>query len=343
MASNAESNPTEVKPVIGITLGDFNGIGPEVALKSVASPQVQNACRPVLIGPADMYPYFSTLFNLRVSLEVLPAPNRLFSWENVAVLNIGGKKKFRITPGTFTRQSGLLAGESLAYAALLCRKGELDAMVTSPVSKEALHAAGYHFPGQTDMLAAYTRSRNVVMMFVSGSTRVALATIHIPIKKVAPTLTRQFLSGKLTTILLSLKEDFGITSPRIALMGLNPHAGEDGTLGKEEQTTILPVVKKFQKQGHRIEGPFPADGFWAKERHRNYDLTLAMYHDQGLIPFKMQFFSTGVNFSAGLPIIRTSPDHGTAFDIAGKGQANPQSMIHAIILAAHIAKRRKRL
>jgi 4-hydroxythreonine-4-phosphate dehydrogenase len=331
------------KPIIGITLGDFNGIGPEITLKSLLSPQVKQACIPVLIGPQEIFSFYCGTLNLPVTLEEIIHPKFSLSSKNISIINIEGKKKLHITPGRFSRQSGTLAGASIFNAASFCVNGDLDAIVTAPVSKEALHSAGYRFPGQTEMLAKYSHSQNAVMMFVNGSTRVALATIHIPVGRIVKSLTKKLLTTNLTTIISSLASDFGISSPRIAILGLNPHAGENGTIGREEQEIIIPVLRRFQKTGYRVEGPFPADGFWGKDRYSEYDITVAMYHDQGLIPFKMRFFSTGVNYSAGLSIIRSSPDHGTAFDIAGKGQADPRSMIQAIKLAAQIAKRRKHL
>lgn len=333
--------PQVLKPIIGITLGDYNGIGPEIILKSVLRPEIKNACVPVLYGPYQVFEFYHRRYHLRIKFEPIDHPKLSPESKNISIVNFQAGKTFKITPGKFSRHSGFMAGTSLSLAASDCLAGGIDAIVTAPVSKEALHTAGFRFPGQTEMLAKHTHSGDVVMMFVSGTTRVALATIHIPVNKIAKTLTRPLLSAKLTTVLSSLRYDFGVRSPKIAILGLNPHAGEKGAIGSEEQTIIVPLVHQFQKKGIHVEGPFPADGFWARGRHREYDLTLAMYHDQGLIPFKMRYFSTGVNYSAGLSIIRSSPDHGTAFDIAGNGNADPRSMIEAILLAAQIAQRRK--
>ena len=340
MSKKQKRNSGSPKPVIGITVGDYNGIGPEVALKSVLKPDIRKICAPVLYGPLQVYEYYRRKYRLRLRFDPIDHPRLSPESDSLPLINFQEGKHLPITPGKFTRQSGVIAGTSLALAASDCLAGNIDGIVTSPISKEAIHAAGFRFPGQTEMLAKLTHSGDVVMMFVSGSIRVALATIHIPVHQVSTNLTKSYLSSKITTVLSSLRTDFSIRSPKIAVLGLNPHAGEHGAIGKEEQIIIEPVIHRFRNRGIRIDGPFPADGFWGTNRHREYDLTLAMYHDQGLIPFKMNHFTTGVNYSAGLPIVRTSPDHGTAFDIAGSGTADPTSMIESIRLAASILQRR---
>jgi 4-hydroxythreonine-4-phosphate dehydrogenase len=216
----------------------------------------------------------------------------------------------------------------------------IDAVVTAPVSKKALHMAGYRFPGQTEMLQRLTRSANVAMMLVSDAMRVGLVTIHLPIRQVARALTSALLRDKIETIHQTLLTDWRIANPRLAVLGLNPHAGENGDIGTEEKTVIVPVVRRLQARGMDVHGPFAADGFFGRYTPGTYDAVIAMYHDQGLIPLKMSSFGTAVNVSAGLPIVRTSPDHGTAFDIAGKGIADPRSMIEAIRCAARIAANR---
>jgi 4-hydroxythreonine-4-phosphate dehydrogenase len=244
--------------------------------------------------------------------------------------------------GVTSPDAGVCAGMAIERAIKLCMDKDVDAMVTAPVSKEALHFAGYNFPGQTEMLAMLTRSDRVTMMLLSKTMRVALATVHVPLKSVSENLFIDRIVEKLDTVNSSLRRDLGIAKPSIAVLGLNPHAGENGAIGTEERDVIIPAIKKAQEKGVNAVGPFPADGFFASQAFKKYDAILAMYHDQGLIPLKMSGFDEGVNFSAGLKIIRTSPDHGTAFDIAGKNMANPGSMISAIQLAASIIEQRKK-
>jgi len=230
-----------------------------------------------------------------------------------------------------------------SLAALLEHKKNLRASlgIGTPASKEALHLAGYNFPGQTEMIALFTRSQQVAMMLVSNTMRVGLVTIHVPLKEVAGRITKEKLLEKIGIIDASLRRDFAVKRPSLAVLSLNPHAGEHGDIGKEELEIIEPAIEEARKNGMLIQGPFSSDAFFGTGAHKKYDAIVAMYHDQGLIPLKMSSFGKAVNFSAGLSIVRTSPDHGTAYDIAGKGVARLDSMLEAIKLAITISKRRK--
>lgn len=330
-----------MKPVIAITIGDFNGIGPEVTLKSIVSKEIQRSIQPVLVGSLEIYQYYAKL--LKIECEFVPVDSLKSKIKpgTVPVITVQSVTSKNIQFGKNSPDAGVCAGIAIERAIKMCLDKEVDAMVTAPVSKEALHFAGYNFPGQTEMLAMLTRSDRVTMMLLSSTMRVALATVHIPLKQVSENLFPDRIVEKLDTVHRSLKGDLGIAKPSIAVLGLNPHAGENGAIGTEERETIIPAIKKAQEKGINASGPFPADGFFASGAYKNYDAILAMYHDQGLIPLKMSGFDEGVNFSAGLKIIRTSPDHGTAFDLAGKNKANPGSMISALKLAASIIEQRK--
>ncbi|HBQ61551.1 MAG TPA: 4-hydroxythreonine-4-phosphate dehydrogenase PdxA, partial [Balneolaceae bacterium] len=237
------------------------------------------------------------------------------------------EKTISVTPGYQTEKSGLVAMKAIEMGIELCTSGSAQALVTAPISKEAVNLAGYNIPGHTEFLATQTGTQEVLMMLVSGDLRVSLVTTHIPIREVAQKISAALIERKLEILSQSLKEDFGIEKPKIAVFGLNPHAGDGGVIGREEMDLITPLLKKLQPNIHNtiISGPFPADGFFGQQLHKEFDAILAMYHDQGLAPFKLLSFGKGVNFTAELPIIRTSPDHGTAFDIAGKGMGNPSS------------------
>jgi len=236
--------------------------------------------------------------------------------------------------------AGRVAGRAIMSAVRLAMEGAAQAIVTAPVSKKGLHRAGYRYPGQTEFVQHLSGSTRVAMVLASGTMRVGLATIHVPLRRVARILTPELLEVRIRTIHEALITDWRIRAPKIAVLGLNPHAGEGGEIGTEENLVITPVVRRLQKSGLNIAGPFPADAFFARYRKGSYDAIIAMYHDQGLIPLKMSSVGSGVNVSVGLPIVRTSPDHGTAYDIAGKGCADPGSMIEAILLAAWMANGR---
>ncbi|RCK77396.1 MAG: 4-hydroxythreonine-4-phosphate dehydrogenase [Ignavibacteriae bacterium] len=329
-----------MKPKIGITMGDFNGIGPEIVLKAVLSPQIKKICVPILIGSTDVFEYYAKLLKLKLTLkevEYIPETNS----EAIPIIPV---RKFRIPkilPGKLSFEAGRLAAESVIAAAVLSLNKEIDGMVTAPLAKESIHFDGIPFIGQTEMLAAITKTENYAMLLTHDKMKVALATIHIPIKKVSEELSARVITEKLKVLDISLRKDFAIKAPKIAVLGLNPHSGENGKIGKEEIETIIPAIKQAKNRKINVTGPFPADGFFGSGLYKHFDAILAMYHDQGLIPLKLLGFETGVNFTAGLPIVRTSPDHGTAFEIAGKGIANPSSIISAIKEAVKIIKNRK--
>lgn len=324
-----------MKPIIAITIGDFNGIGPEVALKAAANPAIRKVCNPLLVGPLNVFEHVRSDLKLRMKLEKSSLP--IVKGSITPVLDTGDGIWADVQYGKISKTAGKNAGAAIERAVELCVKVQADAMVTAPVSKEALNLAGYNFPGQTEMIALLSRSQRVAMMLVSKSMRVGLVTIHVGIKSIPEHLSKEKVAEKIRIINESLKKDFQVKKPHIAVLALNPHAGENGLIGTEDGELVVPAIQEVKAAGTDVEGPFPADAFFGKQSHKRYDAVVAMYHDQGLIPLKMTSFGKGVNFSAGLNIIRTSPDHGTAYDIAGKGTANVSSMIEAIKLAVTIS------
>jgi len=325
-----------VKPTIAITIGDFNGIGPEIALKAAVHPSTRKICTPVLVGPLNVFEHIRESLKIRVKLEkaLFPCKQRLF----LPVVDVGEGLWADIRYGTVAKNAGKTAGISIEKAVDICMASKVQALVTAPVSKEAMQLAGYNFPGQTEMIALLSRSTRVIMMLVSSKMRVGLVTIHAPLRSIPDSISSEKIIEKAKTIADALKRNFRIQKPRIAVLGLNPHAGENGILGSEEKEIIEPAVEGIREAGIDVVGPLPADAFFGTQSYKSFDAILAMYHDQGLIPVKMSDFGTTVNFSAGLNVIRTSPGHGTAFDIAGKGKADISSMLEAIKLAARFAQ-----
>lgn len=325
-----------MKPTIAITIGDFNGIGPEIALKAAVHPSIRKLCTPVLVGPLNIFEHVRETLKIRVKLEkaLFPCKQRL----SLPVVDVGEGLRSDVRYGTVAKNAGKTAGIAIEKAVELCVAHKVQALVTAPVSKEAMQLAGYNFPGQTEMIALLSRSTRVVMMLVSSKMRIGLVTIHAPLRSIPDNISSEKIIEKAKTIAESLKRDFRIQKPRIAVLGLNPHAGEHGILGSEEREIIEPAVAEIKKLGIDAVGPLPADAFFGKQSYKSFDAILAMYHDQGLIPVKMSDFGTTVNFSAGLSVIRTSPGHGTAFDIAGKNKADISSMLEAIKLAVKFAQ-----
>jgi len=327
--------------VVAITIGDYNGIGPEVALKAAASRTIRANCTPLLIGPFKAFEYYAKKLSVRRKILRVDSLADAIGRSEIAILDICPDFSEKIRPGKLAKESGLWAGRAIEKGVEFCVNHKADAIVTAPVSKEALRLAGYGYPGQTEMVTVLSRSKRSIMVMASGFARIALATIHLPISEVSRSLTKEAICERLKIFDESIKRDFGVRSPKIAVLGLNPHAGENGLIGNEENEVIKPAIEEAHSMRINALGPFPADAFFGTYRQGYYDGILAMYHDQGLIPLKMQAFNTGINFTAGINIIRTSPDHGTAFDIAGKGIANPSSTIEAVKLALEISKNRK--
>jgi 4-hydroxythreonine-4-phosphate dehydrogenase len=294
------------RPRIGVTVGDPAGIGPEIARKAAADAAVSSTCDIVLYGPSE---------------ESAIAP---------------------FARGRVSAEAGRAAYDAVVSATADAMAGRLDAIATAPVNKEAFAAAGLPWRGHTELLAHLTGSPRVAMMFYAESLRVVLATVHIALAEVSRALTRDVVEG---TIDLASRElpRFGIDAPRLALAGLNPHAGEHGVIGREDDEVLAPAVAALRARGVRVDGPFPADTVFVRAMRGEFDAVVACYHDQGLIPIKLVAFGRAVNVTLGLPIVRTSVDHGTAFDIAGKGIADPSSLIEAIKLAARLAMRPTRL
>lgn len=304
-------------PTIAITVGDPNGIGPEVIRKALSKKEIQEICHPVVIGPFSLF-------------EQLAGKGQLLSPE----LN----EEIKLRPGGVSKSGGRIAGKALEMALKLVLTGEARAVVTAPISKEALNSAGYAYPGHTEFFAEKTKVEDVLMILMGCGFRVGLVTTHCALAEVVQLLTSERILRKLQIANQDLRTRFKITNPRIAVAALNPHAGENGMFGHEELEIITPAIEAARKQGVDVNGPFPADTLFARVDKQKFDLYLAMYHDQGLIPLKMKAFGKGVNYTAGLPFVRTSPDHGTAFDIAGKGVADSSSMEEAIKLAVELAK-----
>lgn len=328
-----------MKPRLAITAGDFNGIGPEVVLRSIRSREVRDAAIPVLVGPANVFQFYAGLLGMRLSL--IPFGSRRIPPGAVQIIESSDVPATRIMPGTLARDAGKAAADAITTAVGLAVRGQVDAIVTAPVSKQAMHLAGVPFPGQTEMVQHLSRSRRVAMMLVSRSLRVGLVTIHAPLSRVSHLLTAGLITERIATIRSAVIQDWGIARPALAVLGLNPHAGEGGDLGTEEQRIIIPALERLRRRGFTLDGPFPADGFFARYHPGQYDAVVAMYHDQGLIPLKMSSSGRAVNVSVGLRIVRTSPDHGTAFDLAGRCAADPASMKEAILLAIRIAHNRR--
>jgi 4-hydroxythreonine-4-phosphate dehydrogenase len=288
-----------MKPRVAITFGDPSGIGPEVAAKAAADARVLAVCEPVLYGPPD---------------------NASF------------------TPGALSAEAGRAAYDVIVRAVEDAKNGVVQAMATAPVNKEAFRLAGLPWSGHTDLLAHLTGSTQVAMMFYSEALRVVLATVHIALAEVPRALTRGVMEAVITLTARELPR-FGIAHPRIAVAGLNPHAGEHGLFGREEELSIAPAIDACRARGLDVSGPFPGDTVFVRARKGDFDVVIACYHDQGLIPVKLVAFGQAVNVTLGLPIVRTSVDHGTAFDIAGKDVADPESMVAAVLLAARLAIR----
>lgn len=317
------------------TCGDINGIGPEIVIKTLNKVIKSQNKQILFICPRNVFENIINVFKPTFNYKIV---NKLpFKSDNkvVYILDIGSTTQ---NIGKDTKNSGRIAYKSIIKACELAKEKKVDGIITAPISKLAFAKAGIKFPGHTELLADTFNVKKFVMMFVSDKMKAGLATIHIPIKDVPKSITKTSLKNVINVVIDSLKIDFNLPDPKIAVLGLNPHSGEQGKIGIEEEKIIKPLIKEFPKY---IFGPMVPDAYFGTKFYKNFDCTIGIYHDQLLIPFKLLNFDKGVNYTAGLPIVRTSPDHGTAFDIAGKGIADANSMIEAFKYAIKIVKNRK--
>ncbi len=327
-------------PLIGITMGDLSGIGPEIIVKALSDPSIFDICRPVVIG--DPQPIAKNLGQESgISAREIQRPFEARGQAGVIdIIPVSRLKKDSTMPGKPSVEGGKAMVEYILRAVMLAKDGEIEAFVTCPISKVLMHEAGYPYDGHTELIASLTGSPDYVMMLAGKKLRVSLVTTHCALRDVPSLLSLQKIYKTIVITFTALRDDFGIKNPHIAVAGLNPHAGEGGLFGKEEEKLIKPAIQKAASEGFVAEGPFPPDTVFYRAVANSHDAVVAMYHDQGLIPLKLLHFSDAVNITLGLPVVRTSVDHGTAYDIAGKGVADPSSLKAAIKMAAEVAKRR---
>ncbi|MDN3669850.1 4-hydroxythreonine-4-phosphate dehydrogenase PdxA [Echinicola jeungdonensis] len=328
-------NHKKDKPIIGISIGDINGISAEVTMKALLDTRMQKLITPVIYAHGKALTFYRKHLNLDDFNFMQIRTIHEVHHKKINVINVVDQCP-EIIPGVETAESGKMALAALDQAIKDLKEENIDALVTAPLNKNNINSDEFKFVGHTEYLTEAFGSTESMMFMVSEDMRVGLVSGHVPLKEVIQEVTTEKIKKKLKIMLRSLKDDFGIDKPKIAVLGLNPHAGEDGLLGEEEAKVIQPAIREFQDEGHMIFGPYAPDGFFGMMHQKKFDGILAMYHDQGLIPFKALSFETGVNFTAGLPIIRTSPDHGTAYNIAGKNIADEGSMRAAIYLAQDI-------
>ena len=327
---------------VGITHGDINGVGYEVILKTFEVPEMFELCTPILYGSPKIATYHRKTFESQTNFSVKDSAARCDEG-TLNIVNCFGEEEVKIDFGKSTEEAGSAAFKALEKATTEMSKGLFDVMVTAPINKNNIQREGFHFAGHTEYIEQKLgEDKHALMILMKDNLRVALATTHLPISKVASAITKELLTEKIQILNQSLKRDFMIDNPRIAVLALNPHCGDGGLIGTEEKDIIEPTINELFEQGIRCFGPYSADGFFGSGNYQHFDAILAMYHDQGLAPFKALAMEDAVNFTAGLPVVRTSPAHGTAYDIAGKGIADESSFRQAVYAAIDIFRNRIR-
>ena len=330
----AKNNPI----IIGISIGDLNGIGPEIVLKSFSDPRMLEFCTPVVFANIKFLTWYKKELDLECHLTALSDLSQI-SHGKINVFN-AWTESFEVQYGKVDPKSGALAIVSLKKSVEALKNKQIDALVTAPIDKKNSQSEEFKFPGHTDYLAQ-ALGGSALMFMVSEEVRVGLLTDHVPVKDAPSRITKELIRQKAKAMIASLTQDFRITRPKIAVLGVNPHSGDQGVIGSEDQEIMAPTINALREEGTLVFGPYPADGFFGSGQYKQFDAVLAAYHDQGLIPFKTLSFGAGVNFTAGLNAVRTSPDHGTAFDIAGKDKANISSFKEAVFIALNVVRHRK--
>ena len=323
---------------LGISIGDLNGIGAEVALKTFADSRMLEFCTPVIFASNKTISQLNNLFKFNIKFNGLRDLNKIIDGK-ITVVNVW-QEQAEIKFGETTETAGKYALRSLKAAVEALKKNQIDVLVTAPISKSNIQTEDFKFPGHTDYLAE-TFDSDSLMFMVTDDFKIGLMTDHVAVKDIAEVITPELVKEKIKKLIDSLKQDFAVRKPKIAVLGINPHSGDNGVIGKEDDEIVKPVIQECLDEGLLVFGPYAADSFFGAGNHQKFDAVLAAYHDQGLIPFKTLSFGKGVNFTAGLPVVRTSPDHGTAFEIAGKGEADAGSFKEAVFMAIRIFKNRE--
>ena len=326
------------KIVVGISIGDLNGIGSEIVLKTFEDSRMLEFCTPVIFASVKLMSFFKKEYGLDIKLQGIESVDNIIP-NKVNVLNVW-KEQVDINFGKEDPKIGEYAIKSLTAAVSALKNEKIDVLVTAPINKSNVQSESFNFPGHTDYLAQELEG-NSLMLLISETLRVGLLTDHVAVKDVAKNITREVIEKKINTIHRTLIQDFGIEKPKIAVLGINPHTGDNGVIGNEDDTILRPALDNLRNNGKTVFGPYAADSFFGTGNYKNFDVVIASYHDQGLIPFKTLAFGSGVNFTAGLNRVRTSPDHGTAYDVAGKNIASYDSFKEAVFSAIKIYKTRK--
>lgn len=326
-------------PVIGITQGDINGIGYEIILKTLCDSRIFDSFIPIVYGQSKVFSYYKKNFNMEELSYSLIREAHQAQAGRINFIN-HTDEELKIEPGIATDIAGKASFDALKLAVNDLHRGYIDALVTAPVNKKSIQSEQFNFSSQKKYISSFYKDHTPLMLMVSDKLRVGSVTNHVSLKEVPSLITKDVITNKLDVFIKTLQQDFNIKFPRIAVMGLNPHTGEGGICGKEELEIIIPAIKEAKEKGQLVFGPFSADGFFGSAAWTKYDGILCMFHDQAMIPFKILAIGGGVNFTAGLPVVRTAPDHGTGYDIANKNIADPDSLRHAIYLAIDILKNR---
>lgn len=322
---------------VGISIGDLNGIGPEIILKTFEDQRSLELCTPIIFASSKVMSFFKKHFKSKVNFrDIKSAENHVP--KKVNVVNVW-KEPVTIDFGKEDTKKGTYAIKSLEASVKALKQGHIDVLVTAPINKHNIQSEKFKFPGHTDYLAKKLNGESLMFM-ISDNLRVGLLTDHVPVKDVPVHITKELIEQKIYTVATSLKQDFAISKPKIAVLAINPHAGDNGVIGNEDDTVLKPTLEALRNTGVLVYGPYAADSFFGSGNYKNFDAVIASYHDQGLIPFKTITFGEGVNYTAGLDKVRTSPDHGTAYEIAGKGTANEGSFKQAVFTAIEIYRKR---
>ena len=327
----------EKKIKVGISIGDINGIGLEIILKTFSDQRMLDFCTPVLFGSTKVVAYYKKMLNYNMQLNTIVKPNQIVDGK-INIFNIW-KEEVEVKEGEINEEGGKYAFRSLQSAVKSLKENQVDVLVTAPINKENIQSESFNFPGHTEYLENELAGTSL-MILMTDKLRVGLITGHIPISEITNVITQELILKKTELMYNSLVQDFKISKPKIAVLGINPHCGDNGVIGKEDEEIVKPAIKLLQEKGKLVYGPYAADGFFGSKKYKQFDGVLAMYHDQGLAPFKSLSFGNGVNFTAGLDRVRTSPDHGTAYEIAGKGIAEEGSFKEALFSSIEIFRNR---